>query len=288
MPALQHVFDATRENFQQLVLDNSRRGPVLVNYWAPNAGPCLRLWQALETLTQEYQGRFLLVNVNTETRQSLARSNGINSVPTVKIYRNGVVVESIYGAESETALRKIIDQHVPPARDTVLAQAIKSYQSGDADGALQILAQACIREPDNLKLHATAIKLLLREQRYDDIERYVCVLGEHLQSAPEINQLRIHAKLLQLAQQAPPAEQLDERLEHEPADIEARVLRAAVAMVQDDYAMALRYCLEALKQDPKFDGELPRKAMLAIFTLLGEQHELTREYQQALRDQLLQ
>lgn len=280
MPSLQHVFDGTRENFQQLVLGNSHKGAVLVNYWAPNAGPCLRLWQALEELSQEYHGRFLLVNINTESQNRLARDNGINSVPTIKIYRNAEVVESVYGAESQTALRKIINRHVPAAQDAILAEAIRTYQSGDADGALQILAQACMRQPDNLKLHTMAIKLLLREQRYDDIERYVSVLGDQLKSQAEIDNLRAHAKLLRLAQQAPPVEQLEEELNRKPADIEIRMSRAAIALVQDDYELALQHLLQARKQNPDFDEQLPRRAMQAIFTLLGGRHELVRKYGQ--------
>ena len=280
MPSLQHVFDGTRENFAQLVLENSSKGAVLVNYWAPNAGPCLRLWQTLEELVQEYQGRFLLVNINTESQNRLARDNAVNSVPTVKIYRNGEVVESIYGAQSGVALRKIINRHVPPTQDTVLAEAIRTYQSGDTDGALQILARACIRDPDNLKLHSMAIKLLLREQRYQDIERYVAVLGDQLKSQAEIANLRAHASLLQLAQQAPAVEQLEGQLDKKPADTEARMSLAAVALVEDDYERALQHLLQARKQNPEFDDQLPRRAMQAIFALLGGRHELVRKYGQ--------
>ena len=100
MTDLKHVIDATGENFHQLVIANSAKGTVLVNYWTPNAGPCFKLWQVLESLSQDYQGRFLLVNVNTDTQKSLARENGITSVPTIKIYQRGTVVESIYGAQS--------------------------------------------------------------------------------------------------------------------------------------------------------------------------------------------
>ena len=57
--------------FDALVLDNSGRGPVLVNYWAAYAGPCLKLWGVLEALANEYEGRFLLVNVNTEKQPQL-------------------------------------------------------------------------------------------------------------------------------------------------------------------------------------------------------------------------
>ena len=286
MDALNHVFDGTRQNFGQLVLENSQKGAVLVNYWAPNAGPCFRLWQVLERLSREYRGRFLLVNVNTETQTPLVRENGITSVPTLKLYHQGRIVESIYGAQSESALRDIINKYVPPAQDTVVAHAINSYQSGRADDALQLLVQAGSREPDNAQLHATALKLLLREKRYADVESYVGVLPDKVKAQADIGTLQVHAKLLHLAQQAPAAAQLDIRLETTPDDLDVVLNRAAVAMVQDDYETALNHLLHILRQDRYCYDELPRKAMLVIFTLLGERHVLTKTFHTAMREAL--
>jgi len=286
MTGLNHVVDGTRANFQQLVLENSRKGTVLVNYWAPNAGPCFKLWQVLESLSQEYQGRFLLVNVNTDTQKPLARGNGITSVPTIKIYQHGSVVESIYGAQSETSLRSSIDAYVPPAQNTSIARAIHAYQAGSVDAALDILAEARTATPEDPKPCATAIKLLLRENRYADIESYYSALSANIQAEPEIDTLRVHAKMLQLAEQASPTGELDRQLEEVPDDMDSALSRAAVAMVQDDYETALTRLFQVLQQDPHYRDELPRKAMLVIFSLLGDKHELTKTFQNSMREVL--
>jgi putative thioredoxin len=286
MNALNHVFDGTRQNFRQLVLENSQKGAVLVNYWTPNAGPCFKLWQVLGRLSEEYQGRFLLVNVNTETQMPLVRENGINSVPTLKIYHQGKIVESLYGVQSDSALRKVINKYVPPAQDTAIAQAIRTYQSGQVDDALQLLVRAATREPDNAQLHATVLKLLLREKRYSDIESYVAVLPDSVKAQPDIGTLQVHAKMLNFARQAPAAAQLDYRLETTPDDLDAALSRAAVAMVQDDYETALTHLLHVFRQNRQYDDELPRKAMLVIFSLLGEKHELTKTFQTSMREVL--
>jgi len=286
MTGLNHVFDGTRDNFQQLVLENSHRGVVLVNYWTPNAGPCFMLWRVLESLSREYQGRFLLVNVNTDTQKSLARENGITSVPTIKIYQNGNVVESIYGAQSETSLRSIIDKYAPPAKNTPIARAIRTYQAGHIDTALDMLADISTKAPQDPKPYATAIKLLLREKRYADIDVYASALPDTIAGDPEISTLRVHAKMLQLAEQAVSASELDRRLEEVPDDMEAALSRAAVAMVQDDYETALMRLFQLLQQDQHYLDELPRKAMLVIFSLLGDTHELTKAFQDSMRKAL--
>jgi putative thioredoxin len=286
MTGLNHVFDGTRENFQQLVLENSHKGAVLVNYWTPNAGPCFMLWQVLEALSREYQGRFLLVNVNTDTQNSLARENGITSVPTIKIYQCGNVVESIYGAQSETSLRTTIDKYAPPAKNTPIARAIHSYQAGHVDAALDMLAEVSTTAPADPKPYATAIKLLLREKRYADIDVYCSTLPDNIRAEPEISTLQVHAKMLQLAEQAVSAGELDRQLEETPDDMEAALSRAAVAMVQDDFETALTLLFQVLQQDPHYCNELPRKAMLVIFSLLGDSHELTKAFRDSMRKAL--
>lgn len=286
MTALKHVFDGTCDNFAQLVVENSRKGLVVVNYWTPGAGPCLRLWQTLEQLSQDYAGRFLLVNVNTDAQKALARDNGITSVPTLKLYRDGDIVESVYGAQSDISLREVIDKYVPPAPDTEIAEAISLYQQGRVDDALLKLVEAGIRTPDNARVHATAIKLLLREKRYADIENYIKVLPSEIRARENIGALSVHAKMLALAEQADTPDALDARIEASPQDTDALLSRAAQAMVSDDFSTALELLLRSWQLDPACHEALPRKAMLAIFALLGEQHELTRQYQKAMLEGL--
>lgn len=286
MTKLKHVFDGSGDTFPQLVLENSRKGLVVVNYWTPGAGPCLRLWQTLEKLSQDYAGRFLLVNLNTATQKTLARDNGITSVPTLKLYRDGDIVESVYGAQSETSLRQILDRYVPPAPDTDIAVAIRLYQQGRVDDALLKLVEACIRTPDNARLHATAIKLLLREQRYADIENYVRVLPDSIRARENIGALYVHAKMLNLAQQVESQDTLDAHIDVSPEDTNALLSRAALAMVNDDFSTALDLLLRTWRLNPSCNDALPRKAMLVIFTLLGEQHELTRKFQKAMTEDL--
>ena len=286
MTVLNHVFDGSLENFQQLVVENSKKGAVLVNYWAPNAGPCLKLWQVLEKLSEEYQGRFLLVNVNTDRQTALVRQQGITSVPTVKIYHRGEVVESIYGAQSETSIRRCIDKYVSQTDAGTISQAVRMYQSGEVEKALELLIRTASAEPNNLKLHSMIVKLLLREGRYADIESYVAALVEEVREQEAISTLRVHAKMLHLAQLAPATEQLDKQLEKAPDDLDTVMTRAAVALVQDDYETALLHLASVLRKDRHYCDELPRKAMLVIFALLGDDHELSKTFAGAMREAL--
>ena len=91
------IQDATDENFSELVVSNSSRGPVLVNFWSKKVGPCIRQYPVLEKLAQEFGGRFLLVNLNTDTFRQLARDYGVTSLPTLKLFVRGEVAATRHG-----------------------------------------------------------------------------------------------------------------------------------------------------------------------------------------------
>jgi len=81
------IFEATPDNFAPLVLENSAKGPVLVNYWAPWAGPCMKLWQCWKNSPTTMVGASCWsISTPTNTRR-WARDYGINSLPTLKLFR---------------------------------------------------------------------------------------------------------------------------------------------------------------------------------------------------------
>ena len=108
------VFDAGRDNFPQLVLGNSDKGPVLAYFWTPKAGPCMMLMPRLLKLAEEFGGKFLLVLVNTDEVGQIAHQYGVTSVPTVKFFRNGQVVHTLHGAESDTVFRNVLGRFIAP------------------------------------------------------------------------------------------------------------------------------------------------------------------------------
>ena len=286
MTQLKYVFDGTAENFQQLVLGNSHKGLVLVNYWTPKAGPCFKLWEALGALSEEYQGRFLLVNVNTEVQANLARDNGITSVPTVKLFLKGTVVDAIHGAQSTQSLRAVIDRHLPPAPGTAVAEALRAYQAGRPDEALERLATASREAPNDPTLHTLTIKLLFREHRFEAVAEYYAGLPDEARANPDLKHLVIHAGLLKRTEQVPPTEELDQQLRNHPDDQETLLTRAAIALVQDDQEHALECLLTSFQLDRHYREGFAHQAMLSLFALLGSGHELTRRFQQRMREAL--
>lgn len=281
-----YVFDATAENFPALVLENSGKGPVLVNYWSPRAGPCLMQMPRLVRLATEFSGRFLLVMLNTDEFGRLAREHGVNSLPTVKLFRHGNVVDTLHGAESETVLREFISKHLSRESDGKYAAALQAWQRGDLDQAVTQAAEAALAAPDNPRLAVDLVKLLMLQQRFSQADELMKSLPREVRQHPEIRDLSVHVGFIRTAQDAPPVAILERAIADNPDDLEARYRLCAIKMTQDDYTAAMEQLLEIVRRDHGFRDQAGRNGLLAIFNLLGEDDERVRRYR-ALLDQAL-
>ncbi len=268
----------TAENFATLVLENSLKGPVLVDFWASWVGPSHKQRELFTRLVGDYGGKFLLVAVNTDKQKALARDYNIRSLPVAKLFRNRDVVETFHGVQLEGDLRKAIDRYLVKESDVLHAAALRNYQRGDVEKALQQLADAAIADPENLRIPADIGKILLAQRRLQEANRLLRSLPETARDDEEISVVLAHLGFLQSAQQAAPMEALERAIRDNPRDLEARYQLSALKLVQDDYPGALENLFEIMKLNRAFRDDGGRRGLVAIFKILGDGHELVARY----------
>ena len=279
-----YVFDANAENFPRLVLENSAKGPVLVNYWSPHAGPCMMLMPRLVRLAAEFGGRFLLVMLNTDELGRLAREHGINSLPTIKVYRHAQVIDTLRGAESEPVLRAFITKHAGSQADTLYVTALKAHHDGDTARAVTLAAEAALAQPDNPRIPLDIAKLLVLQERHSQAHNLLSALPPELQADPDISALLTHLDFLLTAREAPTRDILERTVIDHPDDLEARYCLAAVSLTQDDYDGALQQLLEIARRDRGFRRDAGRKGLQAVTHMLPADDARVQRYQEWLRE----
>ncbi|KPJ88419.1 MAG: hypothetical protein AMJ53_16840 [Gammaproteobacteria bacterium SG8_11] len=277
-----YVHAGTTENFQSLVLDNSTTGPVLVNFWSRKAGPCLRQYPILDKLVHQYTGCLLLVNIDTEKEFVFTKQYGIASVPTLKLFRFGKVVETRHGYQSEEDLKKLLDLYVVRDSDKELAKAMQFYTKGHTSEAYQTVVDAIVSDPINPRLPLAMCKLLKHEERFDEAIKLLESLPANIRKHSEFEQLYAQLEFQVDALDAGDLNQLIAHTEAVPDDLPTKRQLAAFYVVHQQYEPALQVLLNMMQVDHSYADHYAQKAMQKIFTFLGSDHELVAKYRSNL------
>jgi putative thioredoxin len=236
------------------------------------------LMPVLAKLAADYGGKFVVAKVNSDEQQELAAQWGVRSLPTVKLFRNGTVVDEFMGALPESQVRAFLDRHIERASDQAAKYALELWRRGERDAALAELRRAHTQDEQNTRVTAVLIRLSLAAGKVAEAERDLHELPANIQAEPEFVQLRALLDFSRDVADAPPAATLQQKLAANPDDLDARLQLGAHLALAENYEGALEQLLEVLRRNRSFRDGAARKGMLKIFELLGGTGEVVNRY----------
>lgn len=282
-----YIHNVTQDTFQPLVVEASRTAPVLVDFWADWCGPCHMQMPVLVKLVGEYAGKFLLAKVNTDTERRLAQEHGIRSLPTMRLYRNGQVVEEILGAQTEGTLRALLDAHIERDSDKQRLAALDAHRQGRTEEAIDLLRKAQEEDPENFRVQLSLIGLYLDAGRLADADALLESLPWAVREEQEAHRLRALLDFSRVAQDAASITELEQQLGNQPRDSETRYRLAARYVLDGRLQEAMDELLFIVQNDRSFGDDAARKGLLAVFELLENNDELLATYRRKLSSAML-
>jgi thioredoxin 1 len=105
-----NIVTLTTDNFEEEI--KKAGAPILVDFWAEWCGPCRMVAPVLEKLADQYDGKARIGKVNVDEHSTLASKFGVQSIPTLLLFKEGRVVEQLIGATTQDTLAKLIDKHI--------------------------------------------------------------------------------------------------------------------------------------------------------------------------------
>lgn len=276
-----HSFEVGTQDFQQKVLEGSKNAPVLVDFWAEWCGPCRVLKPMLEKLADEYGGQFQLAKLNVDEHQQLAAEFGVRGIPNVKAFVDGQLVDEFTGAQPERTVRTFIERLLPNESEQLRRAALEQRDSGDAAGALQMLESAIALDAGNDKARIDAAEIALSLGLNDQAQALLEALNPLYADDARVQRMQARLQFSHGASHGD-LQALRQKIEQNPADLDARLQLANLLVTQRAYAQAMDELLEIIRRDRSFGDDAGRKTMVSVFNLIADQDELVSEYRRKL------
>lgn len=279
------VFDVTRENFEELVLQGSRERVIVVDLWAPWCAPCRTLGPVLEEVVTELGPGIALARVNVDENRELAMAFRVQGIPAVKVIKDGQLVQEFTGAQPKQQVRALLEPLVdkpPQAEEDVAERARRLAEQGDLNRAARLYEQALKDRPQDGASLLGLARIRLQQGKEEAVRELV---GRIDAAAPEHQAAQGLLTMLQFAQvcvESGGRAACAQRMLADPEDLGARYALACCAAVDGDYAAALKEWLAIVERNRSFREGAAKDAMVAVFHLLGRADELVGEYQRRL------
>jgi putative thioredoxin len=273
------IKDTTTQAFRKDVLEESRRQPVLVDFWAPWCGPCKQLTPVLEKAVRAAKGAAKLVKMNIDEHPSVASQLGIQSIPAVVAFVNGQLADGFMGALPESQitafLERVTKQEIGGEEKELLKAADAALAAGDAAAAAELYSE--ILAGDSANLHALA-GLARSHVETGNIEQAKQILAQVPEAKRNDTAVAAARAALEVAEQAThlgPVAELEQKVAANPPDHQARFDLAIALNGNGRRQEALDQLIEIVRRDRKWNDDAARKQLVQFFEAWGPTDEHT-------------
>ncbi|MBY5785660.1 thioredoxin [Rhizobium leguminosarum] len=271
-----YITETTTANFAKDVIEESRKQPVLVDFWAPWCGPCKQLTPVLEKVINEAKGRVRLVKMNIDDHPSIAGQLGIQSIPAVIAFVNGRPADGFMGAVPESQIQQFIDRIAGPAGadeaaeiEAVLTEAAELLAAGNINEAAQLYGAVMQADPENAKALAGMAECMIAANQHQRAREILTELPEELAKDAGIQAVLMKLEQIEEARKLGDPVALERELAANPDDHEARIKLAKIRNVEGRRDEAADHLLLVMRKDRAFDDDGARRQLLQFFEVWG-------------------
>jgi putative thioredoxin len=259
-----NVVEVTDQTFASAVIDESDRRPVVVDFWADWCQPCRMIGPVLERLAGEASGEWLLAKLDVDANPQAAQAFRIQSIPAVKAFREGRVVNEFIGAIPEQAIRQFVGTLLPSSADRLVEEGFRAEANRSLEEAERAYQAALDEDPKHVGAAVGLARVSAARGDFEDARRRL----EPLRPDPEAERLLAALDVSEWAS--------SDRSPDGP------IVEAERAAAEGRFQDALETFLAAVRNGDDGDRERAQSSMLKVFSVLGDQDPLTREYRRKL------
>ena len=278
------IVDSDTASFSNDVIEASKTGPVLVDFWADWCAPCKQLTPILEELVKSYKGLIKLVKIDTEKNQELSQQLQIQSLPTVYAFYEGQPIDGFSGAMPENEVKKFINKVIDASGGNKIEELQKAIEDAevlfneeDFESALNAFSNLLSAEANNAKIIAGYGKCLLKLDRNEEVKELLEGLEEDMLKDKNIISLIALSKLEKNNKTAGAPEEYIEEVNINPNNHELRFKLAEAYLASNLRQQGIEQLLIIVKKDRKWEDDKARKKIIELLDAFGEDDPITSE-----------
>jgi putative thioredoxin len=279
------ILDVTDASFMADVVEESKKRPVVIDFWAPWCGPCRQLGPSLEKHVAAKNGAVRLAKVDIDKNPMIAQQFRVQSIPAVFVIDQGKAFQGFMGALPDSQVKAFIDElasGVPggeaegPSVEEVLAHAAEALAAGDTSGAAEIYAHALQLDPQNLKAIAGLARCYFAMGETEQAHEVLALAPENARD-PDLDSVRAQLKLAAAAPVSPDEDAaLHARLDANAEDHEARFELAKALSARGDLQGASDALFRILDRELSWNDDAARKELLTVFEAAGPMSDVAK------------
>jgi putative thioredoxin len=275
------IKDTTTQTFVKDVVEESKRQPVLIDFWAPWCGPCKQLTPILEKAVRAAKGKVKLVKMNIDEHPAIPGQMGIQSIPAVIAFVNGQPADGFMGALPENQvtafLERLTKDRIGGEAQDLLNAADAALADGDFAGAADLYAQ--ILDEDNTNVHALAglARCHVETGAIDQAKQTLALVPDSKRTEASVLAAQAALDLAEQAKSLGPIAELEQTVAANPLDHQARFDLALALNGKGRRLEALENLISIVKRDRKWNDDGARKQLVQFFDAWGPADEATIE-----------
>ena len=278
------IKETTTQTFVKDVIEESKRQPVLIDFWAPWCGPCRQLTPILEKAVRAAKGRVKLVKMNIDEHPAIPGQMGIQSIPAVIAFVGGQPADGFMGAVPESQVNAFIDKITKgmaapgePNIAEILKEAEGVLAEGDAATAAQIYAEVLAVDATNIAALAGLAKCYVTSGAIEQAKQTLAMVPESKRNDAAVKAVQASVDLAEQAKAVGPVTELEQKVAANPLDHQARFDLATALNAMGKRAEAAEQLLAIVKRDRKWNEDGARKQLVQFFEAWGGTDEATVE-----------
>ncbi len=275
------IKDTTTQAFMKDVIEESRRQPVLVDFWAPWCGPCKQLTPVLEKVVRAAKGKVKLVKMNIDEHPQIAGQMGIQSIPAVIAFANGQPADGFMGALPErqvTAfIERITQDRIGGEETDLLKVADAALVEGNATDAAELYARVLAGDSGNTHALAGLARCYVETGAIEQAKQTLALVPEAKRNEAPVAAARAALDIAEQAATLGPIAELEQKVASNPADHQARFDLAVALNGKGRKLEAVDHLLQIVRRDRAWNEDGARKQLVQFFEAWGPTDEATIE-----------